>query len=83
MVRVLVGEQNKARTYRMCIVGGFQRGDERYRFGKIKTTKQLICKFGNMVRPFKMDYISNRFVSVPCNVFPHAQTSGGIFMCLY
>lgn len=62
VVRVLVGEQNKARTYRMCLIGGFQKGTEVYKFGKIRTSKQLVCKFGNMVRPFKMDYISNRYL---------------------
>jgi len=59
VVRVLVGEQNRARTYRMCVVGGLETGRETYRFGKVRTNKLLICKFGDLVRPFKMEYISN------------------------
>jgi len=63
VVRVLVGDQNNARTYRMCVIGGFAKGDETYKFGKIRTSTLLICKFGNLIRPFKMDYISNSDIS--------------------
>ena len=58
-VRVLLGEKQGKRLYRIAVIRGVQNSDAVYKIGDSFTTKLLVLNSGNAHKTFKMDFISN------------------------
>ena len=58
-MRVLLGEKEKKRVYRIAVIRGIENSDAVYKIGDSFTTKLLILNWGSALKTFKMDFISN------------------------
>lgn len=59
-VKVGLGVSNGKRVYRIGYIDEVKEDKKRYKVGKVETNKVLVLKYGNSVKNFRIEYVSNQ-----------------------